>query len=484
MADNQQERNEAQAKPSPQTDRPAQEGMAEEQPSRKPVHKRPVSWIIVCLLILAGCCTIYWLHVRGYEETDDAFVDGEIVQVSAKVPGLIQSVEVQDNQDVAAGTVLVRIDPRDLQAVLDKAKAALEAAQAKWEVARTNVELIRANTDAALIQAQAGVEQAKAAIQSSKSRLASSRADVAAAEAETIRRQADLKRYKSLDPRATSQQQLDAAQAEADASSANLVAARMRAAAAESAVAEAQAMEVQAQGTLAVAKTGPQQVAVAVAQAKNAQADMDEAWAAVEAAELDLSYTTIVAPVAGRVTRRTARQGQYLQTGQIVLALVEPEVWVTANFKETQLAHMSAGQDVEIAVDSYPGRTFHGKIDSIQAGSGARFSLLPPENATGNYVKVVQRVPVKIALDPDVTRGWLLAPGMSVVPRVHVGGDKATSRADHAFGGSSNECAEHRADGVGELTVLLEPSLVHVPGIQSTSRDGGGTLATRAPTAG
>jgi membrane fusion protein (multidrug efflux system) len=142
----------------------------------------------------------------------------------------------------------------------------------------------------------------------------------------------------------------------------------------------------------------------------------------VEAAELDLSYTTIVAPVAGRVTRRTARQGQYLQTGQIVLALVEPHVWVTANFKETQLAHMSAGQDVDIAVDSYPGRTFHGKIDSIQAGSGARFSLLPPENATGNYVKVVQRVPVKIALDPDVTRGWLLAPGMSVVPRVHVGG--------------------------------------------------------------
>jgi membrane fusion protein (multidrug efflux system) len=381
-------------------------------------------WMPVCFLILVGCCVIYWLYARGYEETDDAFVDGEIVQVSAKVSGLIQSVEVQDNQDVAAGTVLVRIDPRDLQALLDRAKAALEAAQAKREVARTHVELIRANTEAALTQAQAGVEQARAAIQSSRSRLASSRADAAAAEAEATRREADLKRYKSLDPRATSQQQLDAAQAEADASSANLIAARMRAAAAEDAVTEAQAMEVQAQGTLAVAKTGPQQITVAMAQEKNAQADVDEARAVVEAAKLNLSYMTIVAPVAGRVTRRTARPGQYLQTGQIVLALVEPEVWVTANFKETQLTHMSAGQDVEIAVDSYPGRTFHGRIDSIQAGSGARFSLLPPENATGNYVKVVQRVPVKIALDPDVTRGWLLAPGMSVIPRVRVGGDK------------------------------------------------------------
>jgi len=374
-------------------------------------------------LILAGGA-IYWLYTRGYEETDDAFVDGEIVQVSAKVAGLIQSVEVQDNQDVATGTVLVRIDPRDLQAALDRAQAAVEAAQAKREAARTNVELIRANTEAALAQAQAGVERARAAIQSSQSRLASSGADVTAAEADAVRRQADLKRYKSLDPRATSQQQLDAAQAEADASSANLIAARMRAAAAEDAVTEAQAVEVQAQGTLAVAKTGPQQVTVARAQEKTAQADVDEAGAAVEEAKLNLSYTTIVAPVAGRVTRRMARQGQYLQTGQIVLALVEPEVWVTANFKETQLAHMRAGQDVEVAVDSYPGRTFHGKIDSIQAGSGARFSLLPPENATGNYVKVVQRVPVKIALDPDVTKGWLLAPGMSVIPRVHVGGEK------------------------------------------------------------
>jgi membrane fusion protein (multidrug efflux system) len=424
MAGDQPERDKVQDEPSPQTNQPARERIEEKPASRTSFQKSPVFWIAALLLILAAGGTVYWLYSRGYEETDDAFVDGEIVQVSAKVAGLIQGVEVQDNQDVAAGTVLVRIDPRDFQAALDKAEAALEAAQAKREAARTNVELIRANTEAALAQAQAGVERAGAAIQSSRSQLASSTADVTAAEADAVRRQADLKRYKSLDPRATSQQQLDAAQAEADASSAKLIAARMRAAAAEDAVAEAQAAEVQAQATLAVAKTGPQQVAVAMAQEKNAQADVDEAAAAVEEAKLNLSYTTIAAPVAGRVTRRTARQGQYLQTGQIVLSLVEPEVWVTANFKETQLAHMRAGQDVDVAVDSYPGRTFHGKIDSIQAGSGARFSLLPPENATGNYVKVVQRVPVKIVLDAEVTKGWLLAPGMSVIPRVHVGGDR------------------------------------------------------------
>ena len=374
------------------------------------------------MIIGGGICGFaYWLHARQYEDTDDAFVDGEIVQVSAKVPGIIQSVEVADNQDIPTGAVLARIDPRDYQAKLKEAQAALEAAEARLEVATTNVDLVRANTEASLAEAQAGVEQAKAAIQSSKSQLASAEADVTAAEADATRRLADLKRYKSLDQRAVSQLQVDAAQAAADSSQANLAAARKRASAAESAVGEAQAKEAYTEGMLAAAKTGPQQIASAVAQAKGAQATVDQAKASVDEAELNLSYTTIKAPVAGRVTRRTARQGQYLQLGQIVLALVQPDVWVTANFKESQLAHMSQGQEVRIEVDAYPGQTFHGKVDSIQAGSGARFSLLPPENATGNYVKVVQRVPVKIVFDSEASHKWLLAPGMSVVPRVHVG---------------------------------------------------------------
>jgi membrane fusion protein (multidrug efflux system) len=363
----------------------------------------------------------YWRHARLYEHTDDAFVDGEIVQVSAKVPGIIQGVEVRDNEDVPSGTILVRIDPRDLQAKLNEAKAALEAAQAKLEVAQTNVDLTRANTEATLTEAQAGVEQTKAAIESSLSQVASAQANVTAAEAQATQHQADLKRYKALDERAVSQQQLDAAQAAADAAQANLASARKRVSAAESAVVEARANEAHAEGMLAAARTGPQQIAAAAAQAKNAQAAVDQAKAAVDEAELNLSYTTIRAPVGGRVTRRMARQGQYVQVGQIVLALVQPEVWVTANFKENQIAHMSGGQDVQIKVDAYPGQIFHGKIDSIQAGSGARFSMLPPENATGNYVKVVQRVPVKIVFDSETSHQWLLAPGMSVVPRVYVG---------------------------------------------------------------
>jgi membrane fusion protein (multidrug efflux system) len=396
-----------------------------ETANRKHSRPSPILLVLLPLVIVGGAIGgwLYWRHARLYERTNDAFIDGEIIQMSTKVPGIIQSVEVRDNEDVAAGTVLVRIDPRDLQAKLNEAKAALEAAQARCEAAQTNVELIRTDTAAAMAEAQAGVEQAKAGIESSRSQVASAQANVTAVEAEATRRQADLKRYRSLDERAVSQQQLDATQAAADSAEANLAAARKQAAAAEAVVDEARARQAYAEGALAAARTGPQQVAAAVAQEKSAQAAVDQAKAVVDEAELNLSYATITAPAGGRVTRRMARQGQYVQVGQIVLALVQPEVWVTANFKENQIARMCPGQDVKIKVDAYPGQVFHGKVDSIQAGSGARFSMLPPENATGNYVKIVQRVPVKIVFDSETTRQWLLAPGMSVVPRVHVGAD-------------------------------------------------------------
>jgi membrane fusion protein (multidrug efflux system) len=423
MANQQQDRDPAAYGQRGGNSQPSGEG-TERRPARsKRSRTNPVLLVLTLILILGGGIggVIYWLHARQYVETNDAFIDGDIVQVGAKVAGEVQSVEVEDNQDVAAGTVLVRIDPKDFQVNLNETKAALEAAAARLEAARTQVDLVRAHTDAALTEAQAAVEQAKAAVQSSKDQLASSQADVVAAEADATRRQADLKRYRSLDQRAVSQQQLDLAQAAADSAQANLAAARKRASAAESAVVEAQAKQAYAEGLLAAAKTGPQQVAAAAAQAKNAQAAVDQAKAAVDQAELNLSYTTIRAPVAGRVTRRTARPGQYLQVGQTVMALVQPNVWVTANFKENQITHMNPGQNVDIRVDAYPGQVFHGKVDSIQAGSGARFSMLPPENATGNYIKVVQRVPVKIVLDAEASRRCLLAPGMSVVPRVYVG---------------------------------------------------------------
>ena len=426
MTDNESDREQPKAAQRPvETQLSQEEG--EKLKSGKAFHKRPLFRLVLVALVLGGIVAVaaYWFYARQYEVTDDAFVDGEVVQVSAKVSGIIQSVEVQDNQDVTAATLLVRIDPRDLQARLDAAKASLGAAGAKLEGAKTTVDLTRANTEATLAEAQAGVAEAKAAIQSSQSQLASAQADVLAAEAEAVRREADLKRYKSLDQRAVSQQQVDAAQAAADAAAANLAAARKRVSTAEASVTEAQAKEAHAEGILAAAKTGPQQVAAAQAQVKNAQAAVEEARAVVDAAELNLSYTTIRAPVAGRVTRRAARTGQYVQVGQAVLAVVRADVWVTANFKETQIGHMRQGQEVDIEVDAYPGHVFHGKVDSIQAGTGSRFSMLPPENATGNYVKVVQRVPVKILFDPDAAQQWLLAPGMSVVPKVRVGsGDR------------------------------------------------------------
>lgn len=392
------------------------------QPDRR--HNKNRKLLVLLPILVVGAViagVVYWLHARQYENTNDAFIDGNIVPISAKVPGTIESIEIQDNEDVAAGTVLLRIDPRSLRAKRNEAKASLEAAKARLEAAKTNVELVRANAAAALTQAQAGVEQATAGIGSNESELASAQAYVAAAQAEAIRRQTDFERYQSLDPRAVSQQQLDGARAQAESADAALIAAQKRVSAAEASVTEARARTAHAEGTLAAAQTGPQQIAAAEAQVKTAQAAVEQAQAALDEAELNLSYTTVVAPVAGRVARRTARQGQYLQVGQIILAIVQPDVWVTANFKESQISHMSTGQDVRIKVDAYPNQVFHGKVQSIQAGSGARFSMLPPENATGNYVKVVQRIPVKIVFDSDVSRQWLLAPGMSVVPSVHVG---------------------------------------------------------------
>jgi membrane fusion protein (multidrug efflux system) len=264
------------------------------------------------------------------------------------------------------------------------------------------------------------VKSATAAVETARSQLASAQADVVSAQAEATRREADEKRLKGLDPRAVTQSQLDAARAAAEAARAQLVAARKRVSAAEAGVSEAQAKVSAAEGVLAAARTAQQQIAAAEANARYAEAQVNQAQAQVDAAVLDLSYTTIKAPAAGRVTRKNVQPGQYVQVGQALLAVVPADFWVTANFKETQLTHMRVGQPVDIDVDAFPDRTFHGHVESIQAGTGSRFSLLPPENATGNYVKVVQRVPVKITFDHDRSDEKLLGIGMSVTPEVRV----------------------------------------------------------------
>jgi len=390
-------------------------------PARKPIYRRPVGLVLLGVLLFAGVAgTAYAIYAGQWEETDDAFIDGNVYPVSTKVAGAIQSVRVVDNQLVQAGDVLAEIDARDIKAKLAQAKAALDAARADAEAAKTNVDLTRADTAAMLTQGQAGVASAKAAVETARSQLASAEADVVSAQAEATRREADEKRFTSLDPRGVSQSQLDAARASADAARAQLVAANKRVAAAKAAVAEADAKVAAAQGVLAAAETAKQQIAAAEAKSRYADAQVGKAQAVVDAAMLDVSYTTIKAPAAGRVTRKNIQPGQYVQVGQSLLAVVPQAFWVTANFKETQLTHMRVGQPVEISVDAFPGTTLHGHVQSVQAGTGARFSMLPAENATGNYVKVVQRVPVKIVLDAQDKTEGLLGLGMSVTPSVRL----------------------------------------------------------------
>jgi membrane fusion protein (multidrug efflux system) len=391
---------------------------------RKPIYRRPAGIILLLVVALAAIAAItYWLYARQWEQTDDAFLDGSIMPVGTKVAGVIQTVRVNDNQLVNAGDVLAEIDPGDIQARLAQSKATLEAARADAEAARTNVDLIRANTAAMLTQGQAGVELAIAGVATAQSQLASAEADVASAQAEATRREADAKRYTSLDPRAVSQAQLDASRAADDSARAQLLAAHKRVGAATAGVSEAQAKVANAKGVLAAAQTAEQQVAAGQAKSRFAQAQVGLAQAQLDAATLDLSYTIIKAPVSGRVTRKNIEPGQYLQVGQTLLAVVPQEFWVTANFKETQLTRMRVGQSVDIHVDAFPDHIFHGRVQSFQAGTGARFSLLPAENATGNYVKVVQRVPVKIVFEKGDQASQLLGLGMSVLPEVRVTDD-------------------------------------------------------------
>jgi len=445
-------------------------------PPRNGPRKRVIALMVfLVILVLAGIGgTLYWRYARQFEETDDAFVDGNIVPVSPQIAGRISKVDVMENQDVAAGALLAEIDPTDFVTRVQQAQAEVEAAQARAETAVANVELVKADTAATTVQAnagveaaqgavasaqagidraQAGVEQALATVRWAQAQVQSAQADVAAAQSEATRRAEDLKRYDAIDPRAMSQQARDAARSAAESAAAQLSAAQKRQAAADAQVAQeeskvaaakadvAQAQSAwaqaksrvsQAQGVLQTARTGPEQIATAEAQAKTARAAVSRAQADLQAAKQQLAYTKIYAPVAGRVTRKGVQPGQYVDAGRILLSIVEGDVWVTANFKETQITRMHAGQTVEVKVDAYPGKVFEGTVESIQAGTGARFSLMPAENATGNFVKVVQRVPVKIVFDAVGGAGGangaatqqLLGPGMSVVPRVRIAGNE------------------------------------------------------------
>ncbi|MCE5229208.1 HlyD family secretion protein [bacterium] len=406
----------------------------------------------------------YWLHARFYVSTDDAFIDGRIVSISPRVAGHVSRLLVNDNDMVTSGQLMVVLDPRDFQARVDLQQAALEAAEARAKAAEIQLSLTGVTSPAGEQQASWGLRQTESVVAAAEQAYAaalkavaqaqadldknlaaaeSSKAQVDASSAEAVKDKRDLERNIALRKSGTiSQQEFDVIetrsraanallraaerryqqdQANARASEAALAAAREQAKAAQSQIGVARAQVGQAQGKLTAAATVEQALALNRAQLAQARAEAAQARAALEQARLDLSYTGIRAPRAGRITKRGIEAGAYVQVGQPLFALVADEMWVTANFKETQLAHMKAGQPVTIEIDAFPRLELRGRVDSIQSGTGARFSLLPPENATGNFVKIVQRVPVKIEFDNVSSPLKLgLAPGMSVIPEVRV----------------------------------------------------------------
>jgi membrane fusion protein (multidrug efflux system) len=389
--------------------------------------------IFIALILIGG---VVWLRSRGKEATDDAQVDGHITQLAPRVGGTVTKVLVTNNQAVKAGDVLVTIDPRDYEIAVERAKAELADAQAVAAAARTGVPIARVETASGVSTASGGVQQADAAvagadreIQVAQANLLSAEAHLREKEATATRAARDVERFRGLVKKdEISQQQFDAAVAQADsaraaadAAKSEVVAARGAITVAEQRAAASRGAASQARAGLANARTAPQQLQVTEARATSAEARVKQAEAALKQAELNLEHTTVTAPSTGVVSRKSVEPGQVVQPGQPLMALVDlNDVWVTANFKETQLASMRPGQKAHIEVDGLGGKRFEGHVDSIGAATGAKFSLLPPENATGNYVKVVQRVPVRIFFEPGQDPDHRLRPGMSVTPTVTV----------------------------------------------------------------
>jgi len=362
-----------------------------------------------------------WRYLGSYESTDDAQIDGHLNAISARVSGHVVKLLVNDNQYVEAGTPLVEIDLRDYEVAVARAKAAYQDALATAESTQVNVPITTVNTGSQLSAAQAEVESGRAGVAMARQQLEAARAQLEQAIANDIKAQNDVGRYKQLvDKQEISHQQYDQAVAAARSSAAGVAAARASVAAAEQQVAQAQAKRDQLDANLRAAETAPQQNASMRARAQAAQAQAQQKKAELEQAMLNLQYTRLVAPVNGIVSNRTVEVGQNVQVGQELMKIINlDDIWVTANFKESQLRLMRPGQRATISVDAY-GKKYNGHVESIAGASGALFSLLPPENATGNYVKVVQRVPVKITFDPGETKEHILRPGMSVEPKVWV----------------------------------------------------------------
>jgi membrane fusion protein, multidrug efflux system len=395
-------------------------------PGRPPARGRKLLWrtveAVIVIAIIAGSVLVYRSYAQ-WESTDDAQIDGYIYPVNARIQGFVTRVTVDDNQYVEAGTVLVQLDPKDYEVAVANAKAVLANDKANEAALVTNVPLTSVNTSTQLSSAEADVEDRNAAIVAAQRAFDAAQAALRETEANDLKAQDDVNRYKPLAEKDEIPQQryIQAVHTE-KATAAAVEAGRSSAAAAEQAVTQARAKLEQTRAQLRYAQTGPQQISVQRSRADAAAAETQRAAALLDQAQLNLQYATIVAPVSGIVGQRSVQPGQNISPGQQLMTVVPLEsqnIWVTANFKETQLANMRPGQPVKISVDAY-GRSYDGHVLNVAAASGARFSLLPPENATGNYVKVVQRLPVKILFENGQDIEHLLRPGMSVVPSVKI----------------------------------------------------------------
>ena len=400
---------------------------ADEQQLDKPENLRPKSrkryilFGVIAIVLIGG--GLYWWHSTFYENTDDAQINGNIIEISSRITGHVLNVEVQQNQAVKKGEILVELDPTDYETAVQRDEADLASAEANYEAATVNVPITHVNTSSSLSSADANVLGAKDSVAQAERQLQAARAQVLSAQANYTKAKLDLKRYTSLVQKdVISRQQYDAAVATATADQAAVQQAEADVQAYQAAVSLSHTKVAQAEASYRTAQTGPRQVAIQKAKADQAAAQVKLAQAKLQQAKLNLSYCIIRAPESGIVTTKSVEVGQNVSVGQNMATLVSlNNVWVTANFKETQLDHMKVGQPVTISVDAYGGKEFDGKVSEIGGATGSMLSLFPPENATGNYVKVVQRIPVRIDFtNPNQDKNHMLRPGMSVEPKVRI----------------------------------------------------------------
>lgn len=402
--------------------------------------KKKVLVSVFASVVLAGAISggiALWNHVTAFEETDDAVIQGRIHQLSSRVNGTITKLNVDDNQHVKSGQVLVEIDPTDYKISMNTASAALAQAELKSDEIKSNIlqhqnqyEARQFEADSAINSARANVEKAKAALSESKLGVGLAKAQVEQREAELKRADLDYRRYIPLAAEgAVTMQSFDKVKQDKDVAAANLQVAKeackqahTRVEQAQEALKDAQANVTRAAGSTQMAQAAQSEMEASKHNLRVQAAAAAQARSQLENARTQLSYTSVKAPITGRIGHRTVEVGQQIERGQALMSVVSDDKWVVANFKETQLAHMRPGQKVDIHVDAFPDAHLTGTVESMSPASGAQFALLPPDNATGNFTKVVQRVPVKIILDKDSLKGYenLLAPGMSVLPKVHL----------------------------------------------------------------